>query len=130
MKLLFESGYLFLLGRLLAGRIGVCLGMALLSKVALLFAFTAFFSVGRALFGTEFASASFAVVLIFGASITGSLGLFAEGLLLLSELLCAFSFSQVVVPPNLFHFGYVRLTLFLSSGGVENTAGVYIFSSA
>ena len=102
MKLLFESGYLFLLARSLTGRIGVCLATALLNKVAFLFAFTAFFPVDRALFGTVFASASFAVVLIFGASITGSLGLFAEGLLLLSELLCAFSFSQVVVPPNLF----------------------------
>ena len=127
MKLLFESRYLFLLARSLAGRIGVCLATALPSKVALLFAFTAFFPVGRTLFGTEFASASFAVVLIFGASITGSLGLFAEGLLLLSELLCAVNFSQVVVPPNLFHFAYVCLTLFLSSGGVENTAGIYIF---
>ena len=102
MKLLFESGYLFLLARSLTGRIGVCLATALLNKVAFLFAFTAFFPVDRALFGTVFASASFAVVLIFGASITGSLGLFGEGLLLLSELLCAFSFSQVVVSPNLF----------------------------
>ena len=76
MKLLFGSGYLFLLARSLAGRIGVCLATAL-SEVALLFAFTAFFPVGRALFGTVFASLSFAVVLIFCASITGSLGLFA-----------------------------------------------------
>ena len=91
------------------------------------FAFTAFFPVVRAMFGTVFASASFGVVLIFGASITRSLGLFVEGLLLLSELLCAFSFSQVVVPPDLFHFAYVRLSLLLSSGGVENTAGVCIF---
>jgi len=79
-KLLFESGYLFLLARSLAGRIGVCLATALFSKVALLFAFIAFFPVGRALFGTMFVSASFAVVLLFGASITRSLGLFAEGL--------------------------------------------------
>ena len=127
MKLLSGSGYLFLLARSLAGRIGVCLATALLSEVALLFAFTAFFPAGRALFGTVFASASFAVVLIFCASITGSLGLFAEGLLLLSELLRAFSFSQFVVPPNLFHYAYVRLSLFLSSGGVENAAGVCIF---
>ena len=127
MKLLFGSGYLYLLARSLAGRIGVCLAMALLSKVALPFAFTAFFPVGRALFGTMFTSASFAFVLVFGASITVSLGLFVEGLLLLSEFLCAFSFSQVVVPPNLFHFASVRLSLFLSSVSVENTAGVYIF---
>ena len=60
MKLLFESGYLFLLARSLAGRIGVCLATAVLSEVALLFAFTAFFPVGRALFGTVFASSSFA----------------------------------------------------------------------
>ena len=66
--------------------------MALLSKMALLFAFVAFFPIGRALFGTMFAFVSFAVVLVCCAYITGSLGLFAKGLLLSSELFCTFYF--------------------------------------
>ena len=68
--------------------------------MALPFALIVFFPVGRALFGTTFVSASRAVVLALGASITESFGLFAEGFLLLSELLCAFSFFQVVVPSD------------------------------
>lgn len=127
MKLFLGFWYLFLLARSLAGSIGACFAMALLSKMAFPSTIIAFFPVGRALSGTMFPSASFAVVLVFCASITGDLGLFAEGLLLLSELLCVLSFPQVVVPSDLFYFAYMRLSLFLSSGSVENMASICIF---
>ena len=127
MKLVLGSWCLFLLGRSLARRISISFATALYGKVALSVSLAAFFPVERALFGTMFAPTSRAVLLLLSASITESLGPLAERLLLLSELLCPFSFSQVVVLSNFFHFAYVRLSLYLSSGGVENTAGVCIF---
>ena len=108
-------------------RTSVLLATALLSEVAFSFAFAAFFPIGRALFGAMFASTPCAVELTLGASITGILGLFAGGLPLSFELLCTFSFSQVVVPSDFFHFAYVRLRLFLSSGSVENTVCICFF---
>ena len=87
MKLLLGSGYLFLLGRSLGRRISISFATSPLSKEALPVALAAFFPVGRSLFGTMFAPTSRAVILFLGASITGSLGLSAEGLLLLAELL-------------------------------------------
>ena len=122
MKLFLGFSYLFLLASSLAGGIGACFARSLLSKMAFPSAFIALFPICRALFGTMLPAASFAVVLVFSASITGDL--FAEGLLMLSELLCAFRFPQVVVPSDLFYFLYMRMSLFLSSGSVENMAGV------
>ena len=83
-RLLLGSGFLLLFARSLVVRTSVFHATALLSNVAFPFAFAAFFPIGRAFSGTMFASTSCAVVLVLGLPITGSLGLFAGGLLLFS----------------------------------------------